>query len=83
MSYGESYKNWKDWEDKSFGNLSRQDKTYYDAELKGIRGNFEGKKLNVLEIGYGNGSFLTYCKNKDGEICGVELYEDLHKIALE
>ena len=83
MSYGDSYKNWKDWEDNSFGNLSRQDKTYYDAELKGIRSNFEGKKLNVLEIGYGNGSFLTYCKNKDWDICGLELNEELHKIALE
>lgn len=49
---------WKEWERESFGNFSRKDPVYYSLELKrsGIRIH---KRRAVLEIGFGNGSFVV------------------------
>jgi 2-polyprenyl-3-methyl-5-hydroxy-6-metoxy-1,4-benzoquinol methylase len=80
MSKDSAYKKWKKWDIKSFGSLSHSEKMYYESELKSFKIN-KKSNLNVLEIGYGNGSFLEYAKSKGWNITGVELNNELYESA--
>lgn len=72
-----SYLAWKNWKDSSFGQLSKADSAYYSAELKRAGISRCSHSLAVLEIGFGNGQFLTYAANQGWEICGTEINEAL------
>ena len=78
--YDNSYSKNKGWESGSFGVLDTSSKYYYDFEMRRI-----GKKLNsglkVLEIGFGNGSFLKYAESRGWDITGTEVNEGLVSIA--
>lgn len=66
---------WKLWEGTdSFGKLERHLGYYYDAEIRraGL-----AKIERVLEIGFGNGSFLTYAKSRGWQVVGTEANETL------
>jgi SAM-dependent methyltransferase len=81
-SYGTDYLKWKSWEKNSdFGKIKKTEKSYFTAEIKKTNHNFPAGS-SVLEIGFGNGSFLTYSKEKKWHICGVEINEDLVKTAI-
>lgn len=69
-----SYNLWKDWRNENFGNYSIQDSYYYDKILS--FSNCENIS-NVLEIGFGNGSFLGFMRTKNIDIYGVEVIEEL------
>jgi 2-polyprenyl-3-methyl-5-hydroxy-6-metoxy-1,4-benzoquinol methylase len=45
--------------------------------IKNFFQNICQKRKNVLEIGYGNGSFLNWCKEKDLNVHGIEQDKDL------
>jgi 2-polyprenyl-3-methyl-5-hydroxy-6-metoxy-1,4-benzoquinol methylase len=63
----------KKWGQEKFGLFNKTDDKYYSAELKmALRGR-DFSKLNMLEIGYGNGVFLGWCKSKAISVSGVEL----------
>ncbi len=81
-NYGEDYINWKDWGINSFGSLSRYDQKYFVAEIKKTKQNF-GENSIVLEIGFGNGSFLQFAKLNGWKISGIEINENLVNIAKE
>ena len=67
------YVEWKGWVDKSpFGLLSAGEAAYFTSELKDVRAGQDGIR-DVLEIGYGNGSFLAYCRSKGWKVTGTEL----------
>ncbi len=82
-NYGSNYLKWKDWgQEFNFGKLKKQEEAYFSAELKRTQCTFPPTS-KVLEIGFGNGSFLKYSKNKKWEIFGTEINVQLVKAALE
>jgi SAM-dependent methyltransferase len=68
-----SYIEWKDWDDASFGKFSNPQALYFAAETS-----IDSKEpTRVLEIGFGNGAFLGWVKSLGGEIFGVETNSEL------
>ena len=80
MNNDNAYKKWKKWDTKSFGSLTYSEKIYYESELKSFNIN-KKSNLNVLEIGFGNGSFLKYANTKGWNITGVEQNRELYNSA--
>jgi SAM-dependent methyltransferase len=68
--YGEDYLAWKQWStDGSFGVCTRRDQLYFDAEMK--RTGLTSVR-DVLEIGFGSGSFLAYARGRGWQVQGSE-----------
>lgn len=78
----ESYLVGKNW-NENFGILDDYTRRYYDIELRGVISNLNNKNIKVLEIGFGNGGFLTYGREKNWDIYGVEINDDLIATAKE
>lgn len=72
-----NYTNWKNWDAEEFGLTSKENSLYY----KKIFSKYLPDTKNVLEIGYGNGSFLNWCKQKHLNVSGIEQDNDLLKRA--
>lgn len=70
-AFNQSYLEWKGWSTVSFGHLTPSGKAYLDAELKRT-GKDLGKRLSVLEYGFGVGNFLAYARNRGWDTTGVE-----------
>ena len=70
------YVAWKGWVDGgSFATLGPGDAQYFSAELREARRN---RALHdVLEIGYGNGTFLRFCADNGWHVVGTELLPEL------
>ena len=68
-----SYTKWKSWDENQFGLTSKENALYY----KKLFSRYLPEAKNVLEIGYGNGSFLNWCKEKDLNVHGIEQDKDL------
>ncbi len=64
---------WKDWRDESFGNYDGLLASYYAMET----GISAGPGVCVLEIGFGNGSFIGWARDLGVEVYGVELNSTL------
>jgi 2-polyprenyl-3-methyl-5-hydroxy-6-metoxy-1,4-benzoquinol methylase len=73
------YSDHKGWSDIPFGSYSADDKVYFAAELK--RHGIALRGAKILEIGYGNGSFLACARNAGAEIVGIEIQESLRERA--
>ena len=64
------YKEWKNWHSKNFARSSVEETLYFSK----LRNKFKlGDNLNVLEIGFGGGSFLDFSRANSWNISGVEL----------
>lgn len=82
VGYDTDYLDWKNWDSSNFGKLTKSQKAYFYSEIKKIVGpHSEG--LKVLEIGFGNGSFLEYGRQELWDISGTELNANLVEIAKE
>jgi 2-polyprenyl-3-methyl-5-hydroxy-6-metoxy-1,4-benzoquinol methylase len=68
-----SYTKWKSWDANQFGLTSKENALYYEKLFSG----YLPEAKNVLEIGYGNGSFLSWCKEKGQDVHGIEQDKDL------
>lgn len=66
----EFYRKWKGWVG-SFGYLKATTKSYYEAEIRRAGLTPKGR-LRVLEVGFGNGSFLAYARQKGWIVVGLE-----------
>lgn len=64
-----NYIAWKEWAPENFGRYSRLEAAYFAAEV-GLR---PPARARVLEIGFGNGSFLAWARDAGADIYGVEL----------
>lgn len=76
MINDDEYLLFKDWPEESFGSLTPNDAAYYRSELEHaeICWNSQNvRKLSILEIGFGNGSFLSYCRAQDFDVAGIEV----------
>lgn len=69
--YSSDYKEWKKW-DRLFV-YNKLQRRYFEREFSGI--NFSGKQL--LEIGFGDGSFLRWAKDQKAHVVGCELIEPI------
>lgn len=69
--YGSGYQAWKKWDDLFVCDAT--ERRYFDNEFTGIE--LAGKW--VLEIGFGNGSFLRWAKDRQATAVGCELIEPL------
>ena len=72
------YLNWKGWEARRFGTLARGDADYFARELRGL---VSDGPPRVLEVGFGNGIFLSYCRSKGWNVTGTELLPELVETA--
>jgi 2-polyprenyl-3-methyl-5-hydroxy-6-metoxy-1,4-benzoquinol methylase len=79
---GAAYSRWKGWVNETpFGRLSAGEADYFRRELRDVAN--DGSVRDVLEIGFGNGSFLTYCRSRGWNVTGTELGDDLVAAARE
>lgn len=77
--YGSEYLSWKNWGTiHSFGVLDASYEAYCNAEIKRAR---LSEISNVLEIGFGDGNFLAYCKIKKWNVVGTEENQELVNLA--
>lgn len=74
-SINQKYHEVKGWSEEAFGRLAVHHAAYFSAELK--RSGLTGIS-RVVEIGFGNGSFLQYCAQAGMPCLGVEL--DAHQV---
>jgi 2-polyprenyl-3-methyl-5-hydroxy-6-metoxy-1,4-benzoquinol methylase len=70
MNNDNKYINWKSWDSTLFGKTSQLEKAYFENAIKLLR---LKKSHNVLEVGFGNGSFLNFLKKNNFSCEGVEL----------
>ena len=76
MKAEQCYANWKGWSADKFLEVSGKQRAYFSAEFSAF---LQRPKENfrVLELGFGNGSFMAWCKEKGWEVHGVEINEKL------
>ena len=67
------YIEWKKWISEKFGHYNKMENVYYKKELS--KCGINPSKSKILEIGFGNGSFIGWCKQNNYEIMGVETNE--------
>ncbi|HEY1773214.1 MAG TPA: class I SAM-dependent methyltransferase [Gammaproteobacteria bacterium] len=67
-----NYVDWKQW--KSFGKLSSAQARYFARELSMLQP-LRGKC--ILEIGFGNGGFLSFVRAQGAEVRGTEMIPEL------
>ncbi len=77
----QGYLDWKRWTKEGFGQLRKGDAAYFRSECAGLIRRTTVRK--VLEIGFGEGSFLGFCKAQGWAVTGVELNQQLVSIARE
>lgn len=69
----EEYIDWKNWRDESFGQFDAVMARYFETET----GIIAAPGVRILEIGFGNGSFIGWCRRIGVEVFGVELNPEL------
>lgn len=79
-AYGRTYLEWKGWDEQNFAQAGSLETSYFNAELK--RAGFGARQRpHVLEIGFGNGSFLAYASANGWNATGTEVNRFLVEMA--
>jgi SAM-dependent methyltransferase len=73
-AFDDGYAAWKNWLPESFATLASDERDYLDAEMDRL-----GPRpiRRVLEIGFGNGGFLRYARDRGWDVTGTEAIEAL------
>jgi 2-polyprenyl-3-methyl-5-hydroxy-6-metoxy-1,4-benzoquinol methylase len=80
--YDQQYAEWKGWSSADFGFLSSPRRRYFDREL--VRAGVATETVRrVLDVGFGNGAFLSYARERGWDACGTEVNDGLIKAAKE
>lgn len=74
------YLSFKKWTVNNFGELKDSAKRYHSKLINKSKRKFQEGSV-VLEIGFGNGTFLEFARQKKWKVCGTEIEKDLVKIA--
>ncbi len=70
----QNYEDWKNWSELNFAEASVEENLYFSK----LRKKFKlSNDLDVLEIGYGNGSFLDFSRTIGWNVSGVEVIPEL------
>ena len=80
MSKNNRYIDWKNWEADSFAKTSKLEEAYFNNIFKLLK---LKKSSKILEIGFGNGSFLGYAVSQNFNYDGVESNENLVDLAID
>ena len=80
MSKNNRYIDWKNWEVDSFAKTSKLEEAYFNNIFKLLK---LKKSSKILEIGFGNGSFLGYAVSQNFNYDGVESNENLVDLAID
>jgi len=80
MSKNNTYIDWKNWETDSFGKTSKLEEAYFNNIVKLLK---LKKSSKILEIGFGNGSFLGYAVSQKFNYDGVESNQNLVDLAID
>lgn len=81
-TYDKTYSLWKSWDESQFGMLHPFEERYFDQELKRTRSVIPSD-AKVLEIGFGNGKFLSYARKRGWSVIGIEANDQLVDLAGE
>jgi SAM-dependent methyltransferase len=73
------YVEWKDWKEDAFGRADKRHGRYFDWHVARALGG--RAPAEVLEIGFGNGEFLGYCRERGCRVWAVELDGQLRERA--
>lgn len=76
----QGYESWKNWSPHSFGMFSSADAAYFRLELMRT-GLALAPGLQVLELGFGNGTFAGWAKSMQLSYMGTELLDTLVELA--
>ena len=71
-----AYRAWKSWAPEGFGAVQAEDAASYELELR-RSGVPMDRKLRVLELGFGNGSFASWVRSRGWPYMGTELDPEL------
>lgn len=64
------YIQWKGWSaNEAFGSLQDEDRRYFGKEVSAARGE---PIHNVMEVGFGSGAFLAFCREQGWAVTGIE-----------
>ena len=80
MSKNNRYIDWKNWEVDSFAKTSKLEEAYFNNIFKLLK---LKKSSKILEIGFGNGSFLGYAVSQKFSYDGVESNQNLVDLAID
>jgi len=80
MSKNNRYIDWKNWETDSFAKTSKLEEAYFNNIFKLLK---LKKSSKILEIGFGNGSFLGYAVSQRLSYDGVESNQNLVDLAID
>ena len=80
MSKNNRYIDWKNWEAVSFAKTSKLEETYFNNIFKLLK---LKKSSKILEIGFGNGSFLGYAVSQKFNYDGVDSNQNLVDLAID
>ena len=69
------YAQWKGWSADSFGHFGKGDMRYFSWHIRRALGSRDPKR--VLELGFGNGNFLGYCRHRGWQADGIEAIDEL------
>ncbi len=72
----DAYAEWKSWRHEDFGRPTRQACAYFNLLWRRFAAN-RCQPQKVLEIGFGNGQFLGWCRQRGLTACGTETNEAL------
>ncbi|NRF67924.1 class I SAM-dependent methyltransferase [Aquincola sp. S2] len=72
------YTAWKQWDAARFGQCSRGDARYFAWHLARCH---PAPIADVLEIGFGNGSFLGFARARGARVVGIEMQDELRQRA--
>ncbi len=64
----DGYAVWKGWTDVPLLSITARQTAYFAAELRG----FPLAGARVLELGFGNGAFLGFCRSRGASVAGTE-----------
>ena len=69
------YLEWKNWAAEDFGRFSASEGMYFESEFGPLLNDCSNPVL--LEVGFGNGSFLGWGLSRGLECCGIEIQPEL------
>lgn len=70
------YRDWKGWSSRTFGIVDSVTSLYFAEELR--QSGFDTiRGLNVCEIGFGNGAFAGWARQRGADYCGTEAIPEL------
>lgn len=80
MAYSD-YIDWKGWEEGAFGACDAYSQAYFDDEIGPFLRKISTTPPRLVEIGFGNGALLGWCRSRGIDVVGSEIQSALQERA--